>query len=240
MATLLLTRPKLASERFARAFPEVETIISPVLDIVATDHPAPGPFSALILTSSHALEHYAGPTDLPAFIVGDATAKRASKRGLRVEMCAPTASALLAQMTGHLPQPLCHVRGSHAAVPIAESLTARGIHCLEWQVYAQIAQDLSTQAVGCLQGRTPVVLPLFSPRSCALAFDQIAAISATAPLIVVAMSQAIADVVRNHKAGAQNLVGLHIARAPDAESMVNTTRNALAQAHALEASGDRP
>ena len=84
---------------------------------------------------------------------------------------------------------------------------------VERVAYAQEAQPLTAQAVALLQGDKPVIAPIFSPRTAEILAAECRRITATAPLIVIAMSPAVAEAARDFAATV--IVAAH----PDADSM---------------------
>lgn len=221
---LLLTRPQEASERFvaALAMPDVRTIISPIMRITGTqpnqDTPNPG---TLIFTSEHAVHFYQGPWPRDIFVVGQRTAKALETQGRRVNAVFHTATTLLNDLPEPLAQPIVHVRGAHIAVDIAQTLRDRGHSAHAQTVYDQIAQPLSNASQKLLLGEQPVVVPLFSPRSAALLLSELDRIGGRAPVVLVAMSQAIAQAM-GKKANE-----CHIAARPNMSSMIDIVRRQL-------------
>lgn len=230
--TLLITRPAPQDAQFAdqlrvRVGCNVPVILSPVLCIEATGAAVdPNGVEALIVTSRHALEHIP-QTDLPVWLVGPKLAELAEDKGLRVAHVAEDGTALAAAIGVESPgAPLLHVRGDHVALDLAGDLRAGGIACEDVVVYRQVAQPLSAAARSALTGESPVVLPLFSPRSAALVFD---GGHITAPVVVAALSDAVAGKVP--RGAARDII---VAQRPRMAAMLDATATALDTAKRLE------
>jgi len=224
---VLVTRPQAQAERFAarlaERLPEARAVLSPLLAIAPVALEAPMPDArGLIFTSENAVAAFAGQNDrrdLPVWCVGARTAAAALRAGFsRVRSAAAgggDADALLEQLLRQRPSgPLLHLRGAHSRGDLADRLTAAGLPCSSVVVYDQPALSLTPPAVALLSGDSPVLLPLFSPRSARLFLD--AAETVTAPLHPVAISPAVAGVW--HAVRAEDV---RIAARPDAEAMMD-------------------
>jgi uroporphyrinogen-III synthase len=193
----------------------VDICISPLMEIVLDPRlPSLDGIRTLIFTSAHGVAAYLaakGPSDLPCYTVGDATAHAAREAGLPTTSAGGDAEALIARIiTDGATGPMLHLRGAHAAGEIAERLSALGCPVSQAIVYTQNARPLSSEAAVLLQGTGPVILPLFSPRSARLIGDGPVA----APVYVVAMSQNVADALR------LEVVACRVAARPDFESVM--------------------
>ncbi|WP_374635667.1 uroporphyrinogen-III synthase [Paracoccus sp. (in: a-proteobacteria)] len=181
---LLLTRPELASRRFAaEAAPlGLKTIISPVLRIVPVAHDGArlAQAAGLVFTSLHAVPAAGPGRGRPAICVGPATAQAARAAGFDVTEGPGDAARMLPLLQG-LGAGWLHPHGAH----VAKRLPVPGM-----VVYDQLPQPLSDAARQALAGRVPVILPLFSPRSAGLLSEQ--AMDARAPLWLVPISPAAA------------------------------------------------
>lgn len=188
-ATLLLTRPRAAAERFrdelATAGVTLPTVISPMLDIVPLPTGQVPDGSGLIFTSENGVTA-SGVTDARAFVVGRRAAEAARRAGLKVDLVAEDSEDLVARLKAAPPNlPLLHLRGAHARGDIARRLGAT-----DRVVYRQDRVPLSGAARALLEGNGPLILPLFSPRSAKLLADQ--AGRPVAPCRIVALSAAVA------------------------------------------------
>lgn len=199
--TVLLTRPAAQSASFAQSLQArvegLRVVVSPLMATVFHTVSLPKePLQGVILTSQTGAEA-AGRlrTQLPdlAYCVGDRTAQVAREAGFRVQSAQGDAEALLALILREKPQALIHLRGREARGDLAQRLSAAGVFTQERVVYAQDAQPLSDEAVAVLSGKAPVLVPLFSPRSAEILGAAWQGLTTHAPLVVVAISQAVAE-----------------------------------------------
>lgn len=156
----------------------------------------------------------------PCFAVGAATGRAARAIGFD-PMCAQgTAADMIPMIKQAAPTvPLVHVRGKHARGGVADALVAAGIDTQEVVLYDQKAMPLNNDAVLALCGNRPVIAPLFSPRTAAL-FQAKAVI--TAPVAVVAMSDAVAEALEPI-----TVRRIDISAHPSAESMRSAVQRLL-------------
>ncbi len=196
--TLIVTRPEPGAARFAARLGR-PAILSPLMmpEFPAVVLP---PSAALILTSAMAVEalrRLAQPLPRLAYCVGDATAEAAQALGLQAESAAGDAEALLALvMARHTAGALLHPCGAETRGDLVARLMAAGIAARALVVYTQRPQPLTATAEAALHGATPVILPVFSPRSSALLAAELARIGVSAPLWLVAISEAAAAPLR--------------------------------------------
>jgi len=199
--TVLLTRPAAQSDSFAQSLQArvvgLRVVVSPLMATVFHAVTLPKePLQGVILTSQTGAEA-AGRlrTQLPdlAYCVGDRTAQVAREAGFRVQSAQGDAEALLALILREKPQNLIHLRGREARGDLAQRLSAAGVLTQDRVVYAQEAQLLSDEAVALLSGKAPVLVPLFSPRSAEILGAAWQGLATHAPLVVVAISQAVAE-----------------------------------------------
>lgn len=170
-------------------------VVSPVLRIceipVRFD---PSAFSALIFASQHAVSAVAHIENLSgqhAFAVGSQTGRAARDHGMSVICADGDADGLVEVIinTGR-PGPFLFLRGRHSTGNIQLRLKERGLETESMVVYEQKARPLTQPTIDLLCGDTPVVLPLFSPRSASILASEANRIKATAPLILVGISPA--------------------------------------------------
>jgi uroporphyrinogen-III synthase len=199
--TVLLTRPAAQSDSFAQSLQArvvgLRVVVSPLMATVFHAVTLPKePLQGVILTSQTGAEA-AGRlrTQLPdlAYCVGDRTAQVAREAGFRVQSAQGDAEALLALILREKPQNLIHLRGREARGDLAQRLSAAGVFTQDRVVYAQEAQLLSDEAVALLSGKAAVLVPLFSPRSAEILGAAWQGLATHAPLVVVAISQAVAE-----------------------------------------------
>jgi uroporphyrinogen-III synthase len=193
-ATLLLTRPQDASERFASALapdlPQgVRIVISPLLDIVPTGATVSlSGYAGVIFTSGNAIRFAGPPAPVPAYCVGAQTRQRAEAAGWSAALDEETAEELYAALTKVKPNgPLLHLAGQHRRGALAERLTKAGLPTDECVLYDQRTVPFTPDARAVLAGPAPVIAPLFSPRTAQAFAEQYAG---SAPLYLVAISDA--------------------------------------------------
>lgn len=197
--TILLTRPLAQSRRFADQVGGA--VISPLMLPEFLDPALPaGDFTALILTSETGAEAArrisATGAALPvlAYCVGRRTALAAQAAGFQTLSADGDANALLALITARQPTGrLLLLRPEDTAGDLASSLILAGIETVSVTVYRQKPQRLNAEAIALLQDDTPVILPVFSPRSARLLAAEIRRIHGRAPLWLAALSPAVAQ-----------------------------------------------
>ncbi|PPB82439.1 uroporphyrinogen-III synthase [Albidovulum inexpectatum] len=221
--TLLLTRPRPQSVRFARDFRETfgrdwPVVISPLIEIVHLPATVPGDVGGVLFTSQHAVAALSGsrlPAGLPAWCVGPRTAAAARASGFDVQAGAPGDAAGLVRILQDVGVrgPLLYPRGRHVARDLEQALAPLGIPVLPAIVYNQRPLPATQEALDLVGGPDPVLLPLFSPRSARLAVREFA--QARAPIHAVAISEAA------RQAGADLPVcQWALADSPDADGMM--------------------
>ncbi|WP_372605047.1 uroporphyrinogen-III synthase [Actibacterium sp.] len=215
--TLILTRPLAQSRdfaaRFTARFPDVPVIVAPLMRIEAGVPADPEGAAGIILTSVHAVAAAQG-WQVPAYCVGPRTTQAARAAGLNARDCGGDAEALIATILADRPAgPLVHLHGEHTRGDVAGRLTAGGIACHDRVVYRQIAQDFDENARLALAGPGRILLPLFSPRSAALAGQACA--GAHAEIALAAISAAT-----RHAWTGPAPVAEALAVRPDAEAML--------------------
>lgn len=238
---ILITRPEPGGARFAAqlrdAAPnpdDLQICLSPVMRIVAeaADVPLDG-VRGLVFTSQYGVEQFAARVQgrgLPVFAVGRATGEAARAAGFGEVAEAEGDASSLARMiiAKGVRGPVLHVRGTVVAGDVAAELRAAGIETRQALVYRQEAAAPTAQALGLLAGDAPVIVPLFSPRSAALWFEGQAARPPRAPLVILALSAAVARAVP------EGAGGVMIADKPDVRAMLELLPDALAAAKRLE------
>lgn len=166
---LLLTRPRAASEAFAAMVKaDVEVIISPMMEIQhVTQLPELADDAVAIFTSRNGVVMQGN--NRPAWCVGEQTTLCAQRAGWQSTYAGITADDLVTSLIGAKPScPLVHLRGTHTRGNVVERLRAADLDVTDHIVYDQVARALSSRALEALDGKTPVIVPLFSPRSAAL------------------------------------------------------------------------
>ncbi|WP_157136596.1 uroporphyrinogen-III synthase [Sagittula stellata] len=220
-----------------RAGARFTPIMSPLFQIVQTEAHLPlDGVRGLIFSSVHGVAAWKARDlqfDMPCYIVGQATAQAAQAAGLRPAIVQPTAASLVKKMldTG-VEGPLLHLHGTHTRGDIARRLTFDGLYTRAVAVYDQPELELNETARAALVGDVPVVAPVFSPRTASL----LAREKAKAPLLVAAMSEAVALALPP-----LHIVFLKVADRPDSGAMLAAVQETLDRAHAqMERSGASP
>ncbi|WP_341863009.1 uroporphyrinogen-III synthase [Gymnodinialimonas sp. 57CJ19] len=189
--TLLLTRPRAASERFAEGLQGATVVIAPLMEIVATGESVSLDRVQGVILTSEAAVAFLPPARLPAYCVGPRTATAAQAVGLAAEVCGPDAEGLVnALRNRHLKGHLVHVHGTHTRGDIAGRLTSDGLVVTGIAAYDQRAtKPLPTFHKALAQ--PALVVPLFSPRSAGLFAE--AAVQLRSDTQILALSQAVAE-----------------------------------------------
>jgi len=241
---LLLTRPQAQACRFAalahtRLGPH-RTIVAPLMEIEQRPPECdPAGYATFLFTSENGVTAFAAQSrlrDRPALCVGKRTAETAAAAGFTARSAAAgggDVEALIALVLRERPaEPLLHLRGEHAAAPLAARLSAAGLACDEAVVYAQTALSLAPEARLALAGEAPVLLPLFSPRSAELAAGALGRLdeAARAPLYPVAISRAAARAWE--RSGGAPAAG--VAERPDSGAMLAALAAAMSRLAARE------
>ena len=174
---------------------QVKVIHSPLIEIKPLEVQIDmGGIQGLIFTSANSVGTAASmgvDRNLPAYCVGPATTGTAKGAGWQAQMVGTTAEELVATLLRLRPHsPMLHLRGEHSRGNIAERLTESGLTVFEQAVYQQNLLPLTDEAAEAACGDTPVLAPLFSPRT-ARQFADIWI--GTAPLWLAAISEATAE-----------------------------------------------
>jgi uroporphyrinogen-III synthase len=228
---VLVTRPQAQAEGFVRKLtqrlgPRVRPVISPLMAPEFLSQPVPeGDFSAVIFTSAQGVEGARRlQADLPriAYCVGRSTAAFATAAGFEARSADGDAAALLDLILSTRPVgPLLYIRGVHTVGDIEKMLSDQDIMTRSLQVYLQSPKPLSRDAVGLLQHKGRVIVPLFSPRTARL-FRNALPKDCRADLHIAAMSAAVAEATGDLPRGA-----IVIAETPDADAMLDAVESLL-------------
>lgn len=191
----LITRPEPAASALAKQVTAMgfAVCVSPLItyrDVsVSIDLDS---YGGVILSSAAAvpaLIRLANSAVHQVYAVGPKTAEAARGAGFQVIEGAGDAQALIQCVQAAAPQsPLIHLRGDHSIGDIASKLSAGGIETDECVVYQQLEGRLSPSAQALLCGDSPVILPLYSPRSAAILTQGVAP---KAPVVPVFLSHAV-------------------------------------------------
>lgn len=187
--TLLLTRPRSASERFAEGLRGFDVVIAPLVEIVGTgaqiqlDH-----VQGLILTSENAVP-FLPVVPVTAYCVGPRTAEAARGAGFRAEVVGPDADGLVAGLMDRAPSgPLMHPHGVRTRGDVAGRLNAGGLNVREVAVYDQLDCPPDEDFLRVI-AQKDVIVPLFSPLSASRFAKALG--DASADLTILAMSDAV-------------------------------------------------
>ncbi|MER5172055.1 uroporphyrinogen-III synthase [Thioclava sp. GXIMD2076] len=171
---LLLTRPAEANLRFLgelrQAGVEMRAICSALLRIEPVV-PEDAPDGDLVFTSQQAVAPFVAAFGARghAWCVGARTAAVAQAAGFTVTCAEGTARALEARILAEGGQgPFTHICGDQLAYDLVAGLRARGRAAKALQIYRQLEQAPTPEAMAVLSGEAPVLVPLFSPRSAAI------------------------------------------------------------------------
>jgi uroporphyrinogen-III synthase len=162
------------------------------------------------------------PEGITAWCVGPRTGQAASDLGFDVRVAGGNSHSLVTLIVAQAPVGrMVHLRGRHVAGKVIDDLRSARITCETVVSYDQVAIAPTQAALDLLCGETPVIVPLFSPRSAKL-FGQIADFNA--PLHLVALSEAI-DVAQQNAP----VVSRTIAKSRDGAGMITATLARYAQ-----------
>ena len=194
--TLIITRPAPAGPGFAAAVlamldSPVAVIHAPAFRITPLAAKVPQ-VAHVIFTSVNGVAAAPAMPGAMAWCVGQATGRAARARGFESCVAGGDAEALIALILSERPQGrMVHLAGRHRRGAVAERLTAAGVPCDTVEVYAQIAEPPTAALIAIAKGTSPLVAPVFSPRSA----QGLLAVRPTAPLHVIAISPAVAEVM---------------------------------------------
>jgi uroporphyrinogen-III synthase len=176
--------------------PVFEPLVSPLIEIEALDvRDRIRDIEVMIFTSENGVESVTSQADLKArtaYCVGDRTASAARAAGMEAISAGGSAEDLKSLIMNHgQRRPMVHIRGEHSRGDVAKYLTEHGFDVRAVVAYRQVEASLSPEAHNVLEGEKAVLLPLFSPRTARIYFDQVG--FARAPTHVIAMSSAVAS-----------------------------------------------
>ncbi|TCP61163.1 uroporphyrinogen-III synthase [Rhodovulum bhavnagarense] len=198
---LLLTRPRMQADRFARQFTErfgsdFAIAIAPVLEIVLYDRPVSlDGVGGVVFTSENGVAGLAAVTTdrTPhAYCVGDRTADAAREAGFQARSARGTAEELIEVIAADPPSgSLLHLRGEHVRGDICGALSARGFAATDCVVYDQRACEIPQPVKDAVADARLTYLPLFSPRSARIVSAELRA--SPARLAIISMSPAVTE-----------------------------------------------
>lgn len=218
---LLMTRPRAAARAFLASLPkditaQVTPVYSPLMAIKALGETMTfTPDDAAIFTSANGVVHGPVGDGNRAFCVGEATTKAAADAGWVAEMRGQTADMLVDSILRNKPdQKLIHLCGTHTRGNIVGRLTGYGIIAKNVAVYDQVAQPLTAEARALVAQETPVLVPLFSPRTAALFALEV---PRAGSMHIILLSEAVKNELDEHMYASAT-----VADAPDADAMRKT------------------
>jgi uroporphyrinogen-III synthase len=181
MSTVLLTRPRAASERLAAELKTLgyDSVIEPLLTITLTAVPPPdlAGIKGVMITSGNALDALAKTAynfeklvELRCFCVGSHTAARARSFGFKDVHNARGDGDALAELielrTDHHAQTILHISGNDIDSAAADKLRHSGYSIMAWSVYAAMpAIAFSSSTIDSLQNRRLDAVVVFSTRT---------------------------------------------------------------------------
>lgn len=232
---LLITRPAEDAEPLARRLRALghTPLIEPMLDMVWLDGPAPDldGVQGLLFTSANGVRAFARRTNhrgLPAYAVGDATARAAREAGFdSVESAQGDVYALAALVT-RLCRPeagmFLHVAGATVAGDLSGLLAGKGFAVRRETMYeARPSTRLGdATAAGLAEGQIDAVL-IFSPRT-AVSFvrlvDEAGLIDQCRTVDVLCLSPAVAEAARTCNAEQVPWRSVQVAERPEQDSLL--------------------
>ena len=236
--TILITRPEDAAIAFAdqvraRLGCGVSIVIAPILQITyLSSLPEMDDVRVVIFTPMHAVRAFAALTEdrgFTCYTVGTATAEAARAEGFDPIAGDGTGTSLSQRIIRDRPPgPCLYVHGEHVAFDMRSALNSAGIETKEAVLYRQKAVPLTEAALNVLRGESPVIVPLFSPRSARLFFGEDGCM---APLFVAAMSDNVAQEIP-----ASRVIRLELATEPTAQAMLDAVERLYGAAIQLEGS----
>ena len=226
--TILITRPEAQSQRFASQIRErcgpVSMVISPLMaPEYFIPHLPDKTFSAIAFTSETAVESArrisAAGVALPsrAYCVGRHTADAARAAGFASHSADGDVDNLFdliraSRLTGSL----LYFRGNDSVGDLKNTLNLAGIETYSVTTYRQKSLAFNLHAKQILTANSPVIVPLFSPRSAQLFLSELRRVDATSLLWVAALSANVAATFV-----AQPIDRLQIAVDPNGKAMLD-------------------
>ncbi len=217
---VIMTRPSGSNERFVGQMPDVlqcrlQVIHSPLIEITRCDTTlALGDGDAVIFTSSNGVRFAPDGQGRRAYCLGEATTRAAADAGWQSLFMGETARDLTKALLAQPPDvTIWHLSGVHVRANICEDLRRAGINAHRVALYDQRKTGLTDAALTVLTAATPVIVPVFSPRT-AEQFAENCPQNAAPHLI--ALSAAVADPLAVLPAA-----HLEIAATPTAKAMIH-------------------
>jgi len=164
--TVLITRPRHDSERFADALRMAsglfEPILAPAFEIETTGAAVPA-FDGAIFTSRAGVEAAPQGGGQVAFCVGDATALQARGKGYAAISADGDVEDLLRLILAQgAVGSLVHLRGEKSRGNVSARLRAAGLLCEDVIVYRKAMRSVDDRLAGKLQAASRLIIPAFS------------------------------------------------------------------------------
>lgn len=221
--TLLMTRPRAAAERFLRQLPadilhQVTPVFAPLLRIETSREAVDlTDVAGVIFTSTNGVRAASAVNQsraIPAYCVGEVTARIAGDLGWSVAAIGENADELVATLIqSRTCGPLLHLCGKHTRGKVAERLSTAGCQTRRRVMYEQELLPIADKVLTILRDSTPVIAPIFSPRTARQFVSQCPEIM---HLHLVAMSEAVAEPLSGMTHST-----LSVAEQPNVASMVS-------------------
>ena len=167
-----MTRPAAAGTRFVDSLsPDTRARITPIFSPLIKIEPTGAPvdmtgITGAIFTSANGVRFAPPGAGRPAYCVGAATTEAAAQQGWHASQRGDTAADLIDSLRDAPPDgTLLHLSGVHTRGAVAATLSAAGLQVRHIAVYDQTLCPLSPDARQALLHGTPVIVPLFSPRT---------------------------------------------------------------------------
>ena len=172
---------------------------------------------SVIFSSVNGVENSPRGDGRVAYCVGAMTTQAASAAGWRGTQMGETADQLISGLSNSTVRvPLTHLSGVHTRGDIAERLAAAGLSAQRIAVYNQEKSRLTPQAIEALASISPLLVPLFSPRTARSFVDQN---KGHAPVHVIALSLEVAEQV-----GGLNVQTLTVSNRPTRLAMIEAVQ----------------
>ncbi|MEM0948379.1 MAG: uroporphyrinogen-III synthase [Pseudomonadota bacterium] len=220
---VLVTRPKAASERFARALlarRKAEVLIAPVIETKPLGPRVDIPKDAsVVFTSAQAVLRARSRNRQTAYCVGAATAKAAERAGFHAISAEGTSDNLISMLLQDRPAGrIFYLRGEEAVGDVARHLLDAGLAVEEKIVYRQVDKPISPGTMAAIENASGVLAPVFSARSAMRLSEEI---PADRPITLIAISPSVAT------AWPRNADNVTAAKSPTLVSMVAAVVKAL-------------
>jgi len=217
---LLMTRPRDANFRFLDLLPspflqETPVLHSPLLEIVPLRADIDlRDVSSVIFSSGEGVRVASAQTQMrtQAYCVGERTTELAKGAGWDAEFAGNQADELVEHLGVLRPSgAILHLRGAFSRGDVAGRLSGMGLKCASQVVYRQVFGPLSPAAQVAMEAGTPMLVPLFSPRTAAH-FQSVC--GDMTQLTLIAMSDAVVEAMPRLHCNA-----VHVSKAPTAQAM---------------------